>query len=160
MHLGYLGEETNNRQTDWHTGDLGYLDQDGYLFLTGRKKTAYSTAFGRNVSPEWVEAALMGQFRIAQAALFGEGQPFNVAILVPKGDVTSHELSQAVHSVNQHLPDYAQIAHWVVAKQPFTPANQLMSPSGCIQRQRIYTEYQEQIESLYFSAQEKMDAIL
>jgi long-subunit acyl-CoA synthetase (AMP-forming) len=160
VHLGYLGAETNTRQTDWSTGDLGYLDQEGYLFLTGRKKTAYSTAFGRNVSPEWVEAALTGQYRIAQAALFGEGQPFNVAILVPNGDVTSHELAHAVHSVNQHLPDYARVAHWIVAKQPFTPANQLMSPSGSIQRQRVYSEYQEQIENLYFSAQEKTHAIL
>lgn len=160
VHLGYLGAETNTLQTDWSTGDLGYLDQDGYLFLTGRKKTAYSNAFGRNVSPEWVEAALTGQCHIAQAALFGEGQPFNVAILVPNGDVTSHELAYAVHTVNQHLPDYARIAYWIVAKQPFTPANQLMSPSGGIQRQRIYSEYQEQIENLYFSAQEKTHAIL
>ena len=161
IHLGYLGEETNAPRSDhWSTGDLGYLDEDGFLFLTGRKKTAYSTAFGRNVSPEWVEAALTGQYRIAQAALFGEGQPFNVAVLVPKRDATEHELAHAVHSVNQHLPDYAQVTHWIVAKQPFSTANQLMSPSGCIQRARIYAEYQTQIEPLYFSTQEKTRVVL
>ena len=65
------------------TGDLGYLDSDGFLFLTGRKKNIFITSFGRNVAPEWVEGELVAQTGIAQAAIFGESRPFNSAVIVP-----------------------------------------------------------------------------
>lgn len=161
IHLGYLDAEHHAQsQGEWHTGDVGYVDDDGYLFLTGRKKTAFSTAFGRNVSPEWVEAALTGQPCIAQAALFGEGRPFNTAVLVPRPEVTPAELAQAVHTVNQHLPDYARIGRWVISSQAFTTANQRMNAAGCIQRQKIHADYQPMIDEFYESPQESPHVVL
>lgn len=161
IHRGYLGAETSTTPSDaWFTGDLGYLDADGFLFLTGRKKTAYSTAHGRNVSPEWVEAALTGQACIAQAAVFGAGQPFNVAVLVLQAEIPPQVLAQTVAAVNQCLPEYAQIADWLIAAQPFSLANQQVSSSGSIQRMRIYADYQIQIESLYLMGQEEIGVVL
>ncbi len=161
IHRGYLGAESRAAPADaWFTGDLGYLDADGFLFLTGRKKTAYSTAHGRNVSPEWVEAALTGQACMAQAAVFGAGQPFNVAVLVLQAETPPQALAQAVAAVNQRLPEYAQIADWLIAAQPFSLANQQMSASGSIQRSRIYSDYQAQIESLYVLRQENIGVVL
>jgi len=160
LHLGYLGTTADVRHTEWLTGDLGYLDEDGYLFLVGRKKTAFATAFGRNVAPEWVEASLTSHPSIAQAAVFGEGHPFNVAVLVPRGEISVHGLEQIVHTINQQLPDYARITRWVVANQPFTSANQMLNQSGFVQRQNIYSTYRNQIESFYLPNQESVYDVL
>lgn len=149
LFLGYLGDSKQPEETEWRTGDLGHIDQDGYLYLTGRKKTAYCTAFGRNVAPEWIEGALIAHPYIAQAAAYGEGRPFNVAVLVPRPNVAPHELNQAVATVNGQLPDYARIGGWIVADAAFTPGNGLAGPSGCIRRDAIHAHYRERIEQLY-----------
>ncbi len=148
LFLGYLGGDGPTGDI-WPTGDLGRLDADGRLHLTGRKKTAYATAYGRNVSPEWVEGALAGHPRIAQAAVFGEGMPYNVAVLVVQGSTPPDELAEAVDAVNDRLPDYARVARWVVAAEPFTPGNGLATGSGAPRREAIHTRYRERIESFY-----------
>jgi long-chain acyl-CoA synthetase len=149
LFLGYLGLPHAVTGSDWHTGDLGYLDEDGYLFLTGRKKTVYATAFGRNVAPEWVEGVLTGHPYIAQAAVFGEGRPFNVAILVSRLGVAPYQLNRAVETVNSQLPDYARIGGWIMADQPFSAVNGMASGAGTIQRRAVDRTYRERIEQLY-----------
>ncbi len=78
---GYLGQ-LDASQEQWRTGDLGYFDRGGYLHITGRADHAFTTAFGRNVSPEWVESELLGNGALLQAAVYGDGMPYNVAVLV------------------------------------------------------------------------------
>ncbi len=146
---GYLGHPESAAYEAWHTGDLGYLDDDGFLFLTGRKKTAYATAYGRNVSPEWVEGELTSHPLIAQAAVFGEGQAINVAVLVPGRDASMQDLIAALDHINPRLPDYAQIGRWVIAEQPFSPANGLANGAGCIHRHAVWRQYQARIEQHY-----------
>ncbi len=148
LFLGYLGGAAVNDEV-WATGDLGYLDADGCLYLTGRKKTAYATAFGRNVAPEWVESELTGHPLIAQAAVFGEGRPFNVAVLVPRSAVSAEVMAAAVRSVNERLPDYARTPRWVVAEAPFSSSNGLASASGALNRAAVAAHYQQHIERLY-----------
>jgi long-subunit acyl-CoA synthetase (AMP-forming) len=67
----------------WRTGDLGSLDRDGVLSVTGRKDTLLVTAFGRNVCPEWIEAMLMGDPRIGACALLGHGERHLAVLLIP-----------------------------------------------------------------------------
>lgn len=153
LFLGYLGNTARASNEPWRTGDLGHLDEDGFLFLTGRKKTAYATAYGRNVSPEWVESELCSHPLVAQAALFGEGQPINVAVLVPVPSATMQALQTVLDQINHHLPDYAQIGGWVIADQPFSHSNGLANGAGCIRRQAIWRQYQARIEQLYFTEQ-------
>jgi long-subunit acyl-CoA synthetase (AMP-forming) len=151
--LGYLGHTGHEASEPWHTGDLGYLDKDGFLFLTGRKKTAYATAYGRNVSPEWVESELTSHPLIAQAAVFGEGQANNVAVLVPGRNVSMQDLSAALDQINCRLPDYAQVGGWVIADQPFSHSNGLANGAGCVRRQAIWRQYQPRIEQFYLTDQ-------
>ncbi len=148
--LGYLGEE-EDRQTDswWHTGDIGYLDADGYLFLKGRKRHVFITAYGRNVSPEWVERELILEPVIAQAALFGEAKPWNVAIIVPAGDIDDAKIDSAIRRINLMLPDYARVGHWLRADAPFSLNNGQLSGTGRIRRLAIYEHYRSRIEALY-----------
>ena len=84
--LGYTGETPLQPGEFWPTGDIGHLDGQGFLHLTGRKKNIFITSFGRNVSPEWVERELTLHPAIAQAAVFGEARPWNVAVIVPRGN--------------------------------------------------------------------------
>jgi long-chain acyl-CoA synthetase len=156
--LGYLGETSPASKDVWRTGDLGYLDKDGFLFLTGRKKTAYATAYGRNVSPEWVESELTSHPLISQAAVFGEGQPFNVAVIVPGRNTVLQDLIAAMKVINGRLPDYAQIGRWIVADQPFSHLNGLANSAGCMQRQAVWKQYQTRIEQHYLS--EERHAVL
>ncbi len=147
---GYLGE-AQTPQTDgwWHTGDVGHLDADGFLYLTGRRRNLFITAYGRNVSPEWVERELIIEAAIAQAAIFGEARPWNVAVLVPSPGSEAEQLAAAVANVNRGLPDYARINRWIIADEPFTPMNGHLSGSGRIRRHTISKIYQQRMELLY-----------
>lgn len=147
---GYLGTAARP-PSPWPTGDLGYLDGDGYLYLTGRKKTAYATAFGRNVAPEWVESELIASGEILQAAVFGEGQPHNVALLVPHPAATPARVAAAVARANGVLPDYARVAAWRALDTPFTPANGQARPSGSLARDAIARHHAPLLETLYAS---------
>jgi long-chain acyl-CoA synthetase len=132
----------------WSTGDIGHLDDDGFLHITGRKKDIFITAFGRNVSPEWVEAEFTAQPAIAQAAVFGEAQPFNVAVLV-SAVRDSNTLMTAIEAANARLPDYGRISAWVIADQPFLPGNGLASANGSLRRKEIERLYAERIADCY-----------
>ncbi|PPA78174.1 long-chain acyl-CoA synthetase [Achromobacter spanius] len=134
--LGYLGELTAPRE--WlATGDLGHLDEAGFLHVQGRKKNVLITGFGRNVSPEWIELALGGQACIAQAVVLGEGQPELGAVIWPLGDVDDATLQAAIDRVNTTLPDYARIGRWVRARAEFSAASGLSTPNGRARRAAV-----------------------
>lgn len=146
---GYINEPENPEPSKWPTGDLGHIDEEGFLFVTGRKRTSYCTAFGRNVAPEWIERELVAQPQINQALLYGEGKPFNLAIIVANKLVDDNELDLIVDSLNQSFPDYARIGRWIRANEPYTTVNQQLSPGGFLMRQKIHMDYQANIERIY-----------
>jgi len=150
---GYLGQGEAELQDGFcPTGDTGYLDDDGFLHITGRKKHIFITAFGRNVSPEWVERELMVQPAIAQAVVFGEAKPFNVAVLVACGGADLSVLQQAVVAANARLPDYARIGKWLSASEPFSLANGQWTGNGRPRRKVIEDAYADIIRALYDEA--------
>jgi len=147
--LGCLGDAANNDSSVFHTGDLGYMDGDGYLHVSGRKKNMFITSFGRNVSPEWIERELLAQPGVLQAAVFGEARPFNIAVIVLHPSMTTTDLKSAIAAANARLPDYAQVTLWVVAKEAFSPQNGRLTPNGRLRRQEIYAAFSGELESLY-----------
>ncbi len=144
---GYLHDSTGVDEF-WPTGDVGYMDDDGFLYITGRKKNIFITAYGRNVSPEWIESELTAQPAIAQAAVYGEAQSFNVAVLVPAVRDSS-VLMQAISAANSRLPDYGRINAWVIADEPFLPTNGLSSANGSLRRTEIERRYAKPIAECY-----------
>ena len=144
--LGYLGEPA--LRDDWlDSGDLGRLE-DGFLYLQGRRKHQFITAYGRNVNPEWVEAELVQQPAIAQAWLYGEALPENVAVLVPRtADISRARLQDAVDTVNHALPDYARVHRWFLADAPFSAANGLATANGRLRRDALLARYRDLIEA-------------
>ncbi len=152
LFLGYLGADAVAGAVAgarWRTGDLGHLDADGYLHVTGRRKSAFATAFGRNVSPEWVESELTAGPAIAQAVLCGEGRPFNVAVVVPRPGASAEALEHVLQGVNRGLPDYARVAALVIAEGPFIAATGLASATGAVRREAVAARYAKHIDALY-----------
>lgn len=147
LFAGYL-QEPQSPGDFWPTGDLGYLDEDGYLHLTGRKKHLFITAFGRNVAPEWVEAELTTQPGIAQAVVFGEARSFNVAVVVPQAGATQ-SVEAALEAANRRLPDYAGVSALIPAETPFTLANGLATANGRLHRDAIAAAYAQAIAACY-----------
>jgi long-subunit acyl-CoA synthetase (AMP-forming) len=132
------------------TGDLGTIDEAGYLTIIGRKKSIFVTSYGRNVSPEWPESVLEESQTVAQAVVFGEGRPFPVAVIVgtaAAGDDTA--IDTAIAEANTRLPDYARIGAWVRADHPFTSHNALATANGRVRRDAVLARYRERIDRLY-----------
>lgn len=150
LFAGYLGE-TQPAQCDewWHSGDIGHLDEDGYLYLQGRRRHIFITAYGRNVSPEWVERELTLEPAIAQAAVFGEARPWNIGVIVPGRGADSRAVQSAIERVNRLLPDYARVTQWFPGDEPFQLENGQLSGTGRLRRESIFQHYRTRIEAHY-----------
>lgn len=150
LYSGYLGH--GSPHDEWYaTGDLGVMDEEGFLYLHGRKRHVFITSFGRNVSPEWPESLLNAHPAIAQAAVFGEARPFSVAVIVPR-DAT--QILSAVMQVNARLPDYARIGAYVIAQGPFAPINGQLTGNGRLRRDVIAHAYAAHIDHCYLTETE------
>lgn len=122
----------------WPTGDLGRIDGEGFVHVLGRKKNVLITSYGRNVSPEWVEQALQGEGAIAQAVVFGDGEPALSAVLWPASRAaTDAQLQRAVDAANAALPDYARVGCWTRARAAFSPDTGFATANGRPQRPAI-----------------------
>lgn len=144
----YLGQAPVH--TAWMpTGDIGHIDDDGYLFIDGRKKDILITGYGRNISPEWPESVLLGTGAFAQAIVFGDAQPFLIALVVPLApSIDAATMQSAIDAANRVLPDYARVRHWL-AVAPFSTASGLSTANGRLRRQLIWQHYQQQVTPLF-----------
>jgi long-subunit acyl-CoA synthetase (AMP-forming) len=156
--LGYLGEPALRGAVA--TGDLGSFDDDGFLRVLGRKKHCFITAFGRNVSPEWIESELQSELAVAHAVVFGEALAENVACIVPRGDADAARVAEAVNSANARLPDYARIGAWrMIPLNEFAAAG-CLTDNGRPRRVQVTERYAEELESLYAEVKERSYAAI
>ena len=147
--LGYLGED-GPPPGPIATGDLGHVDDEGFVHVTGRAKNLFITAFGRNVSPEWVESELLQHPAFAQAVVWGEARPHNVAVVVPRrAGASLPSLRDALDEVNAGLPDYARVSDLVLADAPFSAADGLLAANGRPRRDAILHRYADAIARRY-----------
>jgi long-chain acyl-CoA synthetase len=137
--LGYVGQPAS--QDEFATGDIGHFDQDGFLYIDGRKSNVIITSYGRNVSPEWIESELLTNPVIGQAMVYGEAAPSLSALIVPSSPAaTDGAIASAIAQANRGLPTYAHVGQWFKAS-PFTPANGMLTANGRLQRPAIKKEY-------------------
>ena len=154
-----------------HTGDIGVLDEDGYIKITDRKKDIIVNSGGDNVSPQRVEGILVFEPELSQAMVYGDKRPHLVAVLVPdeafisswakendrKADLSElsdsekfhGRLREAIDRANARLSPLEQVRRFIVAEEGFTTENSLMTPSLKIRRHEIRKIYGERLEALY-----------
>jgi long-subunit acyl-CoA synthetase (AMP-forming) len=137
--LGYAGGGAAPKE--YATGDVARIDDDGFIYVEGRKSNVLITGFGRNIAPEWVESELVAQPEIGQALVFGDAMPKLGALIVPSSaTVGDAALAQAIARANRALPEYAHIGHWTKVF-PFTPANGQLTGNGRLRRDTIHAAH-------------------
>lgn len=150
---GYLNmDEGLDDNGFWPTGDLGSIDEEGFVFIKGRKKNLIISSFGRNIAPEWVEAELTTQSSILQAAVFGDGEAFISAVIF---SMDHNKTLSDLAEVNETLPDYAQVKKVIFSDSPFTKDNQLLTENGRIKRFNIAETFAENLALIYKNTENK-----
>lgn len=149
LFLGYLNQPESFYPQEVRTGDLVSLT-NGFLSIDGREKNIIINSFGRNLSPEWVEAELMATGYFREALVFGEAKPYCGALLSPAAThITEEQIQQVVSMVNQHLPDYARVGTWIPLEQPLMTIPGMVTATGKPIRDKILANFADQIEPLY-----------
>jgi long-subunit acyl-CoA synthetase (AMP-forming) len=149
---GYLGGADCDQR--WRTGDLGIIDADGYLTVHGRKDNLLVNSFGRNISPEWIETCLLGDGRIAFCAVFGHGEPYLTALLVPSA-IGAGWFMQADHAdVLDFIaarcggaPSYAVPKDFFVLSFPEVIRLDLLTSNGRFRRQQVADHFKNSKKS-------------
>ncbi len=155
------------------TGDLGSLDEDGYLTITGRKKDIIVTSGGKNVSPSVLEDRLRSRPPVGQCLVVGDNRPFVAAVVTLDPETVAHWLSvrgrpadtpmsevvrdPRMHADVQRAVDYANeavsraesIRKFVVVEGEFTEENGLLTPSLKVKRKAAQEAYAKEIAALY-----------
>lgn len=152
---GYLGDRASWNPTEIATGDLGSIDEHGFVHVSGRLRNVFISSLGRNVSPEWIERELTHEPVIRHALVCGEAQPFAAALLAPaRSDLDISVTRRAVDRANQRLPDYARVRRWALLPETPSLANGLLTSNGRLRRERVLERFGGVLDRLFSSASE------
>ncbi|MGW7549497.1 AMP-dependent synthetase/ligase [Streptomyces sp. NPDC054770] len=157
----------------FETGDLGALDADGYLTITGRKKDILVTSGGKNVSPAVLEDRLRGRSPVGQCLVVGDNRPFVAALITLDPEAVAHwlsvrrlppdtplaelvrddrlraEVQKAVDHANQAVSRAESIRAFALVEGEFSEDNGLLTPSLKVKRHAVTARFAEEIEALY-----------
>ena len=155
---GYYKDEEATREIlpgdGWlRSGDVGNLDEDGFLTITDRKKDILVTAGGKNVAPQNVENALKTHSIISQALVVGDRRPC-IAALITLAEGVSHEdaeaeVQRAVDEVNRDLSRFEQVKRFTILPRDFTAEDGEVTPTLKLKRRVCQEHFAAEIEALY-----------
>ncbi|MEQ4716417.1 AMP-dependent synthetase/ligase [Nonomuraea sp. B19D2] len=148
----------------FHTGDIGELDADGYLKITGRKKEILVTAAGKNVAPGPLEDALRAHPLISQAMIVGDGRPFVAALItldpeaLPAGASVTElredpavlaDVQAAVDRANLQVSKAEQIKKFTILDGDITEDSGHLTPTLKVKRNLVLRDFAKEIDELY-----------
>jgi long-chain acyl-CoA synthetase len=179
--LGYWGKpEATAEAVDpdgfMHTGDVGYLDSDGFLFITDRKKDIIVTSGGKNIAPQPIEGRLGATPFIAQAVLIGDKFPYLTALIVPnfenleaqfaargvtglgRPEMAQHPEAQAlvaaaVKQINSELAVHERIRRVTLLSRELSLEEGEITPTMKVRRRVVAERFGELIEQMYLKTQ-------
>jgi long-chain acyl-CoA synthetase len=168
---GYWGDIESSIYVDeqgWlHTGDCGKLDEEGYLYITGRVKELYKTSAGKYVSPVPIEQALVQSPLVDMAVIVGEAKQFVVALLFPdyehikaiKGSLeiedflqskaVKQEIKHLIKEVNASLNQWEQIAKFCFINKKISIEGGELTPTLKLKRKIVLEKFKKEIDALY-----------
>jgi long-chain acyl-CoA synthetase len=174
---GYLGLAEQTAELldadGWlHTGDIGVLDDDGFLSVVDRKKELIITAGGENVSPAAVENLLIAHPLIGQALAYGDRRPYLVAVLTLDGEVAPawakargidagslavlaehpavlDEVGEAIAVANARLARVQQVKRWRLLPGEWTAESEELTPTLKVRRRVVHAKYADVLDALY-----------
>ncbi|WP_456405825.1 AMP-dependent synthetase/ligase [Caldithrix abyssi] len=175
--VGYFKKEDATKEViddeGWfHTGDIGMIDEDGFLKITDRKKNIIVTSGGKNIAPQPIENMLVTTQYIEQAVVIGDKRKFCTAIIVPAFEAVKNWAEQQgktintydemlkleglkelirkeIDLVNENLARYETIKDFIFAKQPFSIESGELTPSLKVKRKVVEEKYRDEIEEMY-----------
>jgi long-chain acyl-CoA synthetase len=156
----------------FHTGDIGRLDEDGFLFITDRKKDLIVTAGGMNIAPQNIENLLKADPFISQVMVHGDRRPYPVALITlnpeelgkfarEQGVLTSdpdalvrhpkivERVARTVEEKNTNLQSYAKIKKFSILPEDFTLETGELTPTLKVKRKVVSEKYKKELEGLY-----------
>ncbi|GAK83899.1 long-chain-fatty-acid-CoA ligase [Vibrio ponticus] len=142
-------QETFDDEGWLHTGDIGFLDSEGYLTIQGRKKDTFKTAKGKFVAPVPIEKKLFEYSRVEMMCLIGSGLPAPVLLVVPHDfpnfDRERYERTseRVVKRMNQELESHEQIKGVLMIKDPWSIENGILTPTLKIKRHVLEKKYHD-----------------
>jgi len=173
---GYLNDEAATLEVlrdGWlHTGDIGHFDDEGFLFITGRKKELIVSSTGKKVHPARVESLFKTEPLISQVVLIGDRLPYLTALFTlngaaieslkgmeewkgrPAGEIAQAppvqaEIRKAVARVNRHLAPFEQVRKYRVLGRDFSIELGELTATMKVRRARVLENFKDQIEELY-----------
>jgi len=172
----YKNKDATQKMIDkdgWlYSGDIGLIDNDGFLHITDRKKNIIVTSNGKNIAPSNIEHQLLKSRYIDQIVVIGNNRNFLSAVIVPPQDVIEKwakrkllsyksykELlalpqvftlfNNELHRLQQNLARYEQVKKYILISSAFTIKDGELTPSIKIKRRVITEKYASEIEKLY-----------
>jgi long-chain acyl-CoA synthetase len=168
-------ETANVFEGDWfHTGDVGHLDEDGFLFITDRKKDLIKTSGGKFIAPQPIEGKLKANAMVAEAAVIADRRKFASAVIAPNFDALEYWARQnrvtfqsreelvanaqvfslfenVIADVNKNLAQFEKIKKFIIVADEFSIANNALTPTMKLKRRFIEERYRKQVDELYES---------
>jgi long-chain acyl-CoA synthetase len=154
--LGYWSNQIETEKiikNGWlYTGDIGEIDNEGYLKITDRKKDIIVNAGGDNIAPSKIENLLANYPEIIQSYIYGDKKNYLVALIVVSKELEDrkNKIKIIIDKVNQELSIIEKIKKFIIIDDPFTIENQMLTPTMKIRRHQIKKVFGEQLEKLYF----------
>jgi len=172
---GYYKNEEATRETlegGWlHTGDIGELDEDGYLSITGRKKDIIITAGGKNITPANLEAEIKQSPYVSQCVVIGDRRPYLVALITldmeecaklaeEKGwpadpaELAQHDgmrqlIQEHLNAVNEKFARVEQVKKFVILPHDLSQETGELTPTLKVKRNVVSEKYEQEVDALY-----------
>lgn len=132
-----------------HTGDLGKIDEQGRIIITGRKKELIVTSGGENISSQKIENMLLSFDEISQAIVYGDGKPFLIALIKLNDDYKKTDVKKLIQTLNYNLNSIEKIRKFIVMDLEPTYENGLMTQTMKLKKKKIFLRYKKEIGRLY-----------
>lgn len=142
-----------------HTGDLGFIDDEGYIKISGRINEMIVNSGGENIAPVPIENLLLEHEEIEQAMVYGHNKPFLIALLVPNENLLNSNSNNVqnlttqfqgiINNINKDLSPTKRIRKFIILEKYFTIDNNMLTPTLKIKRHKIFSNYYNEIQKLY-----------